>query len=152
MSAKGRGMGDEKQVTDSPTGWVNKHIREYVESNGERGHFQQGAPPSLLLTTTGRKTGVLRRTGLFYADDDGQYIIVASKGGADDPPPWYLNLVANPEVELQVGPDIFPARARVAEGDERARLWKMMCASFPTYESFQSKTTREIPVLVLERM
>lgn len=145
-------MGSEKKVIDSPTGWVNKHIQEYVASNGERGQFQKGMPPSLLLTTTGRKTGVLHRTGLFYEEDDGRYIIVASKGGADDHPAWYLNLVANPEVELQVGPEIFPARARVAEGEERERLWTLMCASFPTYESFQEKTTRKIPVVVLERI
>src|SRR6478609_8326943 len=141
-------MASEKEVTDSPTGWVNKHIREYVESNGERGQFQKGMPPSLLLTTTGRKTGILRRTGLFYGEDDGRYVIVASKGGANDHPAWYLNLVGDPEVEVQVGSDIFPARARVAEGEERTRLWNQMSASFPMYETFQSKTTREIPVVI----
>jgi deazaflavin-dependent oxidoreductase (nitroreductase family) len=136
------------EIHDSPTGWVNKHIREYVESDGKKGHKHQGKD-SLLLTTTGRKSGELRRTGLFYGKDGDNYIVVASRGGHSKHPAWYLNLDANPEVEVQVGADKFKARAYTATGDERTRLWVLMADIFPTYNSFQKKTKREIPVVVL---
>ena len=103
-----------EEVVDSPTGWVAKHIKEYVETGGEKGHTWQGVP-TLLLTTRGRKTGKLRRTALIYGRSGDSYVVVASIGGAPKHPKWYLNLVANPEVELQVGPDLKSGRARTAD-------------------------------------
>lgn len=135
-------------IHDSPTGWVNKHIREYVETDGKKGHKHQGKD-ALLLTTRGRKSGLLRRTALFYGKDGDRYIVVASRGGHAKHPAWYLNLEANPEVEVQVGADKFSARAHTATGEERVRLWELMTTIFPTYNSFQKKTKLQIPVVVL---
>ena len=103
-------VASDEQVVDSPTAWVAKHINEYVASGGEKGHTWQGVP-TLLLTTRGRKSRKLRRTALIYGRDGNSYVVVASIGGAPKHPLWYLNLVANPKVELQVGPEIIPARA-----------------------------------------
>ena len=112
-----------EQIHDSPTDWVNEHTRQYVESGGADGHDWNGVP-TLLLTTTGRKSGLRRRTALIYGVDDAAYVVVASKGGAPDHPAWFLNLQANPDVELQVGAEVFAARARVTAGAERERLWQ----------------------------
>lgn len=138
----------EEQVYDSPTGWVAEHIREYVETDGKKGHHWRGIP-TLLLTTRGRKTGKLRRTALIYGQDGDRYVIVASRGGHPKHPAWYLNLVDNPDVEVQVGADKFSARTHTAEGEERERLWKLMVSIFPTYERYRAKTERVIPVVVL---
>lgn len=140
-----------EQVADSPTGWVKDHIERYVASEGEDGHFWNGVP-TLLLTTRGRKSGKLRRTALIYGEDDGRYVIVASYGGSPSHPVWYLNLEADPEVHLQVGSETFTARARTAIGEERSRLWQTMASIFPNYDAYQTKTDREIPVVVLERV
>lgn len=141
----------EERVTDSPTGWVNRHIRSYVETGGEEGHTWQGVP-TLLLTTRGRKSGKLRRTALIYGqDDDGRYLLVASKGGAPEHPSWYLNLSENPEVGVQVGAEKFAARARTATAEEKPRLWAKMASIWPAYDDYQEKTERDIPVVILER-
>lgn len=141
----------EQKVTDSPTGWVNRHIRKYVETDGVKGHTWQGVP-TLLLTTRGRKSGKLRRTALIYGQDDGDYVVVASYGGAPRHPTWYLNLTENPEVEVQVGAEKFDAQARAATAEEKARLWPMMVEIWPQYEDYQKKTDRDIPVVILERL
>lgn len=143
-----RTVADEKAV-DSPVGWVNDHIKEYDESSGEQGHMWRGVP-TLLLTVTGRRTGTLRRTALIYGEDEGNYVVVASKGGADDHPVWYLNLQAEPDVEVQVGPDTFRATARTADADEKARLWPRMAQIWPDYDEYRQKTERDIPVVVLQ--
>jgi len=142
-------MAPDEEVIDSPTGWVAKHIKEYVETGGKKGHDWQGVP-TLLLTTRGRKTGTLRRTALIYGRDGDSYVVVASIGGAPKHPKWYLNLVADPKVEMQVGPEIIPGRARVAEGDEKKRLWREMATIFPQYDRYQEKTDRQIPVVVID--
>lgn len=142
-------METHEEVVDSPTGWVADHIREYVESGGEKGHMWRGVP-TLLLTTRGRKSGILRRSALIYGRHDDAYVVVASKGGAKHNPLWYSNLVAEPSVEIQVGPDVFPATARTATGTERVELWRLMATIFPQYNRYQEKTKREIPVVVLE--
>jgi deazaflavin-dependent oxidoreductase (nitroreductase family) len=105
----------------------------------------------LLLTTKGRKSGKPRTKPLVYDEDGDRYVIVASKGGAPKHPDWYRNLEKDPNVELQVLDDVFPARARTAEGEERERLWQLVNRQWPDYESYQKKTDREIPVVVLER-
>jgi deazaflavin-dependent oxidoreductase (nitroreductase family) len=143
-------MRAENELTDSPVGWVAKHIKAYVESNGRSGRRYSGKD-ALLLVTRGRKTGLLRRTALFYGKDDERYVVVASNGGSPLHPAWYLNLLADPRVQVQDGPETFVARARPASAEERPRLWAMMAAMFPGYEGFRQKTSREIPVVVIER-
>jgi deazaflavin-dependent oxidoreductase (nitroreductase family) len=129
----------------------DEHVRVYRETDGERGHDWKGTQ-CLLLTTTGRKSGESRTHPLIYAPDDGRYVIVASKGGAPQHPAWYLNLRHEPEVEVQVRGDVFTARARDAEGEERERLWETMLGEWPDYAEYQKKTDRQIPVVVLERI
>ena len=136
-------------VTDSPTGWVAKHIRRYVESDGKKGHRWSGVD-TLLLTTRGRSSGTLRRTALIYGEDRGRYIVVASNGGAKAHPHWYQNLVADPHVSVQVAADRFEARASTATARSRPRLWRLMVSIWPEYERYQTRTPREIPVVVLE--
>ena len=138
-----------EEVVDSPTGWVAKHIKEYVETGGEKGHTWQWVP-TLLLTTRGRKTGKLRRTALIYGRSGDSYVVVASFGGAPKHPKWYLNLVANPEVGLQVGRDLKSGMARTAEPDETARLWPEMARIWPQYDRYQEKTDRQIPIVVID--
>jgi deazaflavin-dependent oxidoreductase (nitroreductase family) len=138
------------EVVDSPTRWVADHIRSYVETDGESGHEWREGVPTLLLSAKGRKSGVWRRTALIYGRDGENYLVVASKGGAEKHPQWFLNLRDNPDAEIQVGSDKFKVRARVAEGEERARLWDTMAAIWPDYNVYTTRTTRQIPVIVLE--
>jgi deazaflavin-dependent oxidoreductase (nitroreductase family) len=128
----------------------DEHTRKYKETDGEVGHDWQGTK-CLLLTTKGRKSGEPRELPLIYGRSGEDYLIVASKGGADTPPAWYLNLEADPRVELQVKADRFPARARVATPEEKPEMWKTMVAEWSGYDEYQAKTSREIPVIVLER-
>lgn len=137
------------EVHDSPSSWVADHIQKYVETDGEQGHIWNGVP-TLLLTTKGRKTGELRRTALIYGKHGSSYLVVASKGGADDAPAWYLNLSANPEVQLQIGPEVLNARARTATEEEKPELWSRMAEIWPDYDEYQTKTQRPIPVVVLD--
>lgn len=105
--------------------------------------------PTLLLTTTGRRSGKPRRTALIYGRDGDRYLVVASKGGAAEHPLWYLNLRDQPEVELQVGAERFHARARTATPEEKPRLWQRMAEIWPAYNQYQTKTPRDIPVVIL---
>ncbi|MFC6080460.1 nitroreductase family deazaflavin-dependent oxidoreductase [Sphaerisporangium aureirubrum] len=141
-------MHSDDPVVDNPTEWVAQHIKRYVESDGADGHRYHGYD-SLLLTTRGRKSGRLRRTALIYGQDAGDYILVASNGGADHHPAWYLNLLEDPEVHIQVGPDKFPAHARTATDEEKPRLWRLMVSVFPMYAGYQKKTARPIPVIII---
>jgi deazaflavin-dependent oxidoreductase (nitroreductase family) len=139
----------KQEPLDSPTGWVREHIQHYVATDGENGHLWKGAP-TLLLTTIGRRSHKPRRTALIYGRDGDSYVVVASKGGAKQHPNWYLNLVAQPEVEVQVLGDRFSAHARTAKAEERSRLWELMAKIWPAYNDYQKKTSRQIPVVVLE--
>jgi len=139
--------------------WISDHIRRYLATDGADGHLwnssERGGPgpvPTLLLTTTGRKSGKPQLLPLIYGKTPTGYAVVASKGGAPEHPAWYRNLVAQPEVDVQVAADKFAARARTAAGAERAALWKQMAAIFPPYDAYQRSTEREIPVVVLERL
>jgi deazaflavin-dependent oxidoreductase (nitroreductase family) len=127
-----------------------EHVRRYRETDGAEGHDWQGVS-CLILTTKGRRSGEPRDAPLIYGTDGEDLLIVASKGGAPEPPAWYLNLEAEPDVEAQVLADRFRARARTATPEERPRLWAKMAEIWPRYESYQRKTEREIPVVVLER-
>jgi len=123
----------------------------FEETDGEVGHDWQEGVPTLVLTTTGRKTGQERKFALIYQEVDGNPVIVASKGGAPSHPGWYFNLVEHPEVGVQVKADKFTARARTVSGEERAKLWDKLAAVWPDYNEYAKKTDREIPVVVLER-
>ncbi|MGC5018032.1 nitroreductase family deazaflavin-dependent oxidoreductase [Micromonospora sp. DT47] len=136
-------------IDDSPVGWVASHVRRYLETDGADGGKYHGYD-ALLLTTRGRRSGKLRRTALIYGRDGDRYLLAASNGGAARHPSWYLNLCDHPEVEVQVGAERFPARARTATAQERARLWEAMTAVFPTYARYQRQTDREIPVVIVE--
>lgn len=128
----------------------DEHVRRYLETDGEVGHDWNGAP-ILVLFTTGRKSGHQRSHALIYGQDGDRYVLVASQGGAPAHPNWYLNLVADPDVQLQVRGDRFTARAHTAEGDERERLWRLMNEVWPSYDTYQTRTERQIPVVVFER-
>ena len=136
----------------STTLFGDEHVRRYEETDGEVGHVWKEGSTILLLTTTGRKTGEHRTTPLIYGLEGGNPVIVASKGGAPEHPGWYRNLAKTPEVEVQILGDTFAARARVAEGEERERLWRMMNGIWRYYDDYQTRTDREIPVVVLERL
>ena len=140
----------EPEVVDSPVGWVNRHVQRYVASGGEKGHEWRPGVPTLLLTTRGRKSGLLRRTALIYGRDGDSYVVVASQGGDPTHPAWYLNLSADPRVHVQVRAEEFDARARTATPEERARLWPEMARIWPAYDSYQRSTRREIPVVILD--
>ena len=146
-------MGGEpnEPVSDSPTGWVAKHVRGYLESDGRKGHRWHGVD-TLLLTTRGRTTGKLRRTALIYKKDRGRYIVVASNGGSKGHPSWYQNLVADPHVRLQVADDRFEATAATATSRQKPRLWRLMSEIWPGYDQYQTRTSRGIPVVILERV
>jgi len=122
----------------------------YKASGGKMGGSMKGAP-ILLLTTTGRKTGKPRTNPLLYLNDGDDLVIVASVGGAPQHPVWFLNLQANPEVEVQIGNGKEMRRAREATPEERERLWPQLVAMYAGYAQYQQKTTRTIPVVLLER-
>ena len=128
----------------------DEHVRLYEETDGEQGYFWNGAT-CLVLTTKGRKSGATRKHALICGFDGDTPVIVASQGGAPTHPNWYHNLTAEPHVKVQVKGDRFDAVARTAEGTERDRLWKIMTDVWPNYDSYQERTTRVIPVVVLER-
>lgn len=138
--------------------WMVQHANRYLASGGTEGQlYKMTLPdrgeitvPALLLTTTGRKSGDKFLFPLFYGSDGDRYFIVASKGGAPEHPGWYRNILADADVEIQVGTEHIKARARTATGDERARLWKKALEFWPPYADYQIKTEREIPVVVLD--
>ncbi|MEV4418099.1 nitroreductase family deazaflavin-dependent oxidoreductase [Catellatospora sp. NPDC049609] len=136
-------MGEE--IHDSPHPFVAEHIRRFLATGGDA----RPGTNDLLLTTRGRSTGRLRRTALVYVRDGGHYVVAASNAGADRHPAWYLNLVAEPEVSVQVGARVLPARARTATAAERTRLWGLLVDAMPAYQAYQEATSRTIPVVVL---
>ena len=128
----------------------DEHVQRYEETDGAEGHEWQGTT-ALILTTTGRKSGQERKHALIYQKFGDDYLVVASKGGADAAPTWFLNLEADPEVQVQVLGDKFKARARTATAAEKPAMWEVMAQAWPAYNDYQQKTSREIPVVVLER-
>ncbi len=125
-------------------------IEEYRANGGEVGGMFAGAP-LLLLTTTGARSGQPRVAPLAYTTDNIRWVVIASKGGAPTNPDWFHNLRANPEVSVEVGTETFAARATFPEGAERQRLFDQMAAQMPNFAEYQRNTTRQIPVVVLER-
>jgi deazaflavin-dependent oxidoreductase (nitroreductase family) len=136
-----------EEILDSPNDGVAQHIRRYLETNGQA----RPGMNDLLLTTRGRKTGTLRRTALVYARDGDRYIVAASNAGADKHPAWYLNLVASPNVTVQIGAQTLAATARTAAAAEKPQLWQLMIAMMPSYQGYQEATSRDIPVVIIER-
>jgi deazaflavin-dependent oxidoreductase (nitroreductase family) len=126
-----------------------EHVRRYEETDGVEGHDWQGTQ-TLILRTTGRKTKAPRKTPLIYGRHGDAYLVVASKGGAPEPPAWLLNLQASPEAEIQVRGEHLKVRARIATPAEKAEMWATMVKEWPSYDEYQTKTDREIPVVVLE--
>jgi deazaflavin-dependent oxidoreductase (nitroreductase family) len=129
-----------------------EHVRRYVETDGEVGYIWREGAPILILTVKGRKSGREHSTPLIFGRAGDAYVIVASQGGRPAHPDWYRNLVATPEVQVQVKADVFRARARTAEGEERERLWRMMNGVWRHYDEYQTRTERVIPVVVLDRI
>lgn len=125
-------------------------IDEFRANEGRVGGPFQGAP-MVLLHTTGARSGQERITPLVYRPVNGDMAVFGSKGGAPEHPAWYLNLLAKPEVTVEVGTETYPVVARVAEGDERQRIWDEQAAAMPGFAEYQEKTTRVIPVVILER-
>lgn len=147
----------EPRIAPNLPEWIKDHLSRYLATDGEDGHLWDasvaggsGSVPTLLLTTVGRKSGEALTLPLIYRRSGSSYVVIASKGGAPAHPAWYLNLEADPNVTVQVKGDRFAARARVAQGGERATLWSKMVDSFAPYETYQAATTREIPVVVLD--
>ncbi len=124
------------------------HVAAYRETGGEVGYLWNGVP-TLLLSVTGRRSGLSRTSALIFGRDGDHYLVVASLGGAPMHPKWYLNLQADPNVTIQVKDEHIPVVASTAGPDERPRLWKIMTDVWPNYDVYQSRTDREIPVVVL---
>jgi deazaflavin-dependent oxidoreductase (nitroreductase family) len=129
----------------------DEHVQRYRATDGAEGYHWREGTTILLLSTTGRKSGKQYTTPLIFREHDGAYLVVASKGGADEPPSWYRNLQADPDVTVQVLADRFPAHARTASPQEKPQLWGEMAQVWPAYDDYQAKTSRDIPVVVLER-
>ena len=137
------------QIELSPTGWVREQTEKILQLGTTEG-VEVLDRPIVLLTVTGAKSGKQRYVPLMRVEKDGRYAIVASKGGAPDHPFWYSNLKANPAVTLQDGDKVLALTARELEGTERAEWWRLAVEAFPPYAEYQTKTTRQIPVFVLE--
>jgi len=129
----------------------NRHVIEEFRANGSKvsGPFEH--TPLLLLTTTGAKSGERRITPMEYIPDGDRLLVFASKGGAPTHPDWYHNLVAHPQVTVEVGTETFDAIAVVTEDSERDRLWTKEVELYPHLAEYQAKTTRQIPVIALSR-
>jgi deazaflavin-dependent oxidoreductase (nitroreductase family) len=137
--------------------WIKDHLARYIATDGADGYLWdasvgggKGMVPTLLLTTIGRKSGKALTLPLIFGLSGANYVVIASKGGAPAHPAWYLNLQANPEVRVQVKARKFTAHAYTAEGEERAGLWAKMVGVYGPYEQYQTKTNRQIPVVVLK--
>ncbi|SHN75743.1 nitroreductase family deazaflavin-dependent oxidoreductase [Cryptosporangium aurantiacum] len=128
-----------------------EHVRRYRETDGADGYLWNGVP-TLILTTTGRRSGQARDTPLICGFDGDVGVVIASQGGAPKHPHWYLNLLADPRVRVQVKADRYDAVARTVDGPERERLWQLMSATWPSYDVYQQRTDRVIPVVALERI
>jgi deazaflavin-dependent oxidoreductase (nitroreductase family) len=151
-------MAEPNEARELPD-WIRNHVSRYLATDGEDGYLWdasigggKGMIATLLLTTVGRKSGRELTLPLIFGKSGSDYVVVASKGGAPAHPAWYLNLEANPEVQLQVKADRFKARARTATAEERAKLWPKMVEIYAPYEDYQRKTDRQIPIVVLKRI
>lgn len=139
------------EYAPSPSEFAAKQVEQYESSGGTKGTTLRGMPV-VILTTVGARTGKLRKTPLMRVEHEGTYAVVASLGGAPKHPVWYFNVLANPRVALQDGPEKHEYEAREVTGDEKALWWERAVAAYPDYADYQQRTDREIPVFVLERV
>jgi deazaflavin-dependent oxidoreductase (nitroreductase family) len=129
-----------------------EHVERYEATDGAEGYdWGDHGAHILILTTIGRKSGEERKNPLIFREVDGGYAIVSSKGGAPQDPDWHFNLVADPNVKVQILADKFAAKARIASDEERAKIWPQMVEIWPDYDEYTKKTDREIPIVILER-
>ena len=137
----------------SPAQWVRDQVEEYEASGGTKANtLRDSGIPIIIFTTLGNKSGKVRKVAVMRVEHDGEYALVASKGGAPTHPVWYYNLVANPDhVAIQDGPAPFDVVVREVSGDEKAAWWERAVAVYPPYAENQTKTDREIPVLIAKR-
>ncbi|HXW34711.1 MAG TPA: nitroreductase family deazaflavin-dependent oxidoreductase [Acidimicrobiales bacterium] len=142
-------MSLDGEYEPSPWDMVAEQVRQYESSGGKEGGTLEGKP-CIILTTRGRRTGKIRKTPLMRVEHDGSYAVVASLGGAPDNPVWYLNLIADPDVRLQDGPDVHELRAHEASGDEKRKWWARALETWPAYDDYQASTDRVIPLVVLD--
>jgi F420H(2)-dependent quinone reductase len=143
----------EGEYEPSPSQWVRDQVEEYEKSNGQSANtLRDTGLPIIVVTTRGNKTGKIRKFALMRVEHDGEYALVGSKGGAPAHPVWYFNLKADPTaVAIQDGPEPFDAEVREVSGDERAQWWERAVAAYPPYAEYQTRTERQIPVLVARR-
>lgn len=139
------------QANFDPRTFNSDLIEQFRANNGDIKEGMFKGAPLLLLTTTGARSGQQRVNPLAYTRDGDDYVIIASKGGAPSHPDWYHNIVAHPRVTIEVGAERFEADARVAEGQERDRLYAAQAKLMPGFAEYQQKTSRQIPVVVLRR-
>jgi F420H(2)-dependent quinone reductase len=139
----------EGEYEISPTGWVREQTEKIFETGTTESVDIKGRAV-ILLTTRGARSGKLRKVPLMRVEHEGRYAIVASLGGAPKNPVWYYNVKAEPHVELQDGTDTGDFEAREVTGEEKAVWWERAVAAYPDYADYQKKTTRQIPVFVLE--
>jgi deazaflavin-dependent oxidoreductase (nitroreductase family) len=151
-------MADANKSSELPD-WIKDHLTRYIATDGADGYLWdaslgggKGLVPTLLLTTTGRKSGRILTLPLIFGESGSDYVVVASKGGAPIHPAWYLNLQAKADVKVQIKGDKFAARAHTADAAERATLWPLMVGIYGPYADYQKKTDRQIPVVVLKRV
>ncbi len=143
----------EGDYEPSAMGWVRDQVAEYEASNGERAStLRETGIPIIIVTMRGRTSGKVRKIALMRVEHDGAYALIASIGGAPKNPAWYGNLVADPNVMIQDGPEPHDYIVREAVGEERSLWWERAVAVFPTYDEYRQKTERTIPVLVAERV
>jgi F420H(2)-dependent quinone reductase len=144
-------MSIEGEYEPSPRGWVRDQVDLYERSGGTEGtSLRDTDMPVVIVTNRGAKSGKVRKTPVMRVEHDGSYAMVASQGGAPTHPLWYHNIVAHPQVVLQDGPVTKDMVAREVSGDERAQWWDRAVAAYPPYAEYQLKTTRQIPVFVLD--
>ncbi len=133
--------------------WVRQQVAEYEGSSGERANtLRDTGMPIIVMTTVGRKSGKIRKVPLMKVEHNGEYAIIGSKGGAPKNPAWVGNLLAEPKVMIQDGPEPFDAVVRLVEGAERDEWWERSVAAYPPYAEYQAKTDRQIPVFIASRV
>jgi deazaflavin-dependent oxidoreductase (nitroreductase family) len=141
----------EQRAVDNPSPYARTHIAQYLETDGAEVDHPM-ADSLVLLYTTGKKTGEIRRTPLASFDDDGEKVVIASKGGSPEHPSWYWNLKADPTVWVRDKADLYEARAEVLGADEHAEVWSRIAAWNPNFQAYQDKTERTIPLVRLKRV
>lgn len=146
-------MALDDEYEPSPSQWVRDQVEEYERSGGQKANtLRDTGFPVVIFTVRGNKSGKLRKTPVMRVEHEGEYALVASRGGAPENPLWYRNLISDPEgVTLQDGPEPFEVTVREVKGQEREEWWQRAVAAFPPYAEYQTRTSREIPVLVARR-